>query len=191
MNMPIFTETEAQTRLTFLPLMWALSHPGRIYELSLGTETAVSNMALIGQTLLDLETSFFTSDEYLAEELTRTTAVPAPPAEAFYHFYPALVRTDLEMLSQARLGDMMYPDRSATLLLGCRLGTGDTFYFTGPGIEDKTAVNIAFVPPEFWGLREQANQYPLGWDVFLIDGNRIVGLPRTTKVWLAEPVTKS
>lgn len=182
MSTPLYSETEAQTRLTFMPLMWALSHPGRIFELSLGTNTAVSRMALIGQTLLDLETSFFTPDEGLAEELARTTAVSAPPAEAFYHFYPALVRTDLEMLSQARVGDMIYPDLGATLLLGCRLGTGNTFYLTGPGIEDKTAVNIAFIPPEFWELREQVNQYPLGWDVFLIDGNRVVGLPRTTTV---------
>ena len=188
MSAPTFTETEEQTHRTFLTMMWALSHPGRLFELSPGTGS-VYNMTLAAQTLLDLETSFYTPDIELAEALSRTTAVSATPDKAFYHFYPSVVKTDLEMIAEARVGEMMYPDRGATLVLGCRLGTGDTFTFAGPGIQGETAVKIAFLPPEFWELREQNINYPLGWDVFLIDGNRVIGIPRTTKVWQSEPIT--
>lgn len=179
---PTFTMAESQSRQTFLALMWALSYPGRAQTLPDGITMYPANLVTIGWALLDVETTFFTPDPLLAAELRRTTAVPAPAAAAHYHFYPDLADESLAALEQAPLGNMLYPDASATVIIGCTVGQGEPFVMSGPGIQGETAVNLHQIPARFWELRRAANQYPLGWDIFLVDGPTVIGLPRTTLV---------
>jgi alpha-D-ribose 1-methylphosphonate 5-triphosphate synthase subunit PhnH len=175
-HIPAYTQAEAAQHATFTALMGALSFPGRAYDLPAGDA-----FDLIADALLDLETSAYTPVGKLAERLALTGARLLSPDVAAYHFYPS-GSLDLATVAQAHTGDMLYPDTAATLVIGCDFHLGDepTHIWTGAGIQGAhhTALTL---PDEFWGIRARA-AYPLGWDVFLTDGRRVVGLPRTTRV---------
>lgn len=173
---PIFTEIEERTQATFTALMMALSYPGEAAPLT------TADIGAIGETLLDLETTFFTPDRDLAQRLGKTTARELPVERADYIFLPTLSDSSVPICKQARVGCMLYPDRSATLVIGCRFGDGLTLKLTGPGIQTKKSIQVDGIPSEFFEIRDASISYPLGWDLFLVDGAEVIGLPRTTQV---------
>jgi alpha-D-ribose 1-methylphosphonate 5-triphosphate synthase subunit PhnH len=173
------TPDEAQAQQTFRAMLAALSYPGRPQDLPAHGGEALD---MIGATLLDLETSFYCPEAELAARLSRSGAPAAPPAAARYHFYPTLAEADLAAIAEAAIGSYRFPDDSATLILGCRLGAGPQLQLRGPGISGSAALRLAGPPPAFWELRTRAIRYPLGWDIFLVDDDQVVGLPRTTTV---------
>lgn len=162
--------------------MNALSHPGQTFELELAIDALPHNLLAIGESLLDLETSFFTSNLELGEALTRTSARSETPDSAEYHFYPVLTPAMLEMVQVAPVGDMVYPDRGATLIIGCRFNCGPTLKLSGPGIQSEETFRVNSLPVDFWSLRAETIRYPLGWDIFLVHDNQVVGIPRTTEI---------
>jgi alpha-D-ribose 1-methylphosphonate 5-triphosphate synthase subunit PhnH len=172
-------EQEVRTHATFTTLMWALSHPGQAQTLPWEGQAL---FFAIGETLVDLETSFYTSDDDLDLMLARLGGRSLPPQEAMYQFYPSLGETDQLDLQEAPIGTYTYPDRSATLVIGAEFDTGQKLRLSGPGIPGTNEISVGNIPGTFWTLREQAIQYPLGWDVFLVSGGQVVGLPRTTTV---------
>ncbi|MDZ4765889.1 MAG: phosphonate C-P lyase system protein PhnH [Chloroflexota bacterium] len=172
---PPYTSDEARARETFLALMWASSYPGRIYTLP-----DVHAFVVIGEALLDLETSYYTNDDQLAPLLARNGARRQSPERAAYHFYPTLTDADLPAISAAAVGEMLYPDRSATLIIGCSFDTDARFSLSGAGVNGTTAIQVGALSADFWELRESRRRYPLGWDIFLIDGARVLALPRST-----------
>lgn len=178
MQIPDYTPEEARARETFLALMNSLSYPGRVHTLP---EAGNDAYLAIASTLLDLETSYFTSDTDLAAELARTGARNLSSELAAYHFYPQLDENALDIIKTASVGTMLYPDQAATLIIGCKLGEGMALYLTGPGIQNENTVQVN-VDPALWQLRDRVSKYPLGWDIFLVDGNHVVGLPRTTQI---------
>ncbi len=181
---PAYTEKESQSRQTFLALMGSLSYPGRIYDLYDG----VSAFYAISETLLDIETSFYTPDVSLITHLSKNGAQSLSPDRASYHFYPSLNSDMLDTVKEANIGTLMYPDQSATIIIGVTLGTGQSLSLTGPGINQSTPTrfSVAGIPLEFWTLRKKAIRYPRGWDIYLVDNKRIIGLPRTTHITLEE-----
>lgn len=178
MTFPLYTAAEAQSRETFLALMWALSYPGRVHHLP----DSVDAFTLIAGTLLDLETSFFTPDESLQAVLANTGAHTRQSSDAAYHFYGQVTESTLSDIRQASVGTMLYPDTAATLVIGCTLNSGTEFVLSGPGVNGQQAVQIGSVPDAFWELRETACKFPLGWDVFLVDSQQVIGLPRSTRL---------
>jgi alpha-D-ribose 1-methylphosphonate 5-triphosphate synthase subunit PhnH len=178
MTTPRMTEIEARNHATFTALMWALSYPGRPQPLPENGDAA----ATVGAALLDLETSYFTPDAALDALLARMGARRRGPGEARYQFYPALGAEELGLLAAAPLGSYAYPDDSATLVVGCELGRGARLRLRGPGVDGEVELRVGGLPAEFWEHRAAAIRYPLGWDVFLVAGRSVVGLPRTTAV---------
>ncbi|MEL6149712.1 MAG: phosphonate C-P lyase system protein PhnH [Chloroflexota bacterium] len=181
MSHPAYSTSEALARETFNALMQALSYPGRILALPEGAE---SGFALIGQTLLDIETSFFAPDEAMVSTLANTGARFLTADKAAYHFYANLDDSALAHITVATVGTMLYPDQAATLIVNCRFGDGVHLTLTGPGVPTGSArdIMVSGVPTAFWDLREQILNYPLGWDVLLVHGKQVVGLPRTTQI---------
>lgn len=180
MTQPIYTDDEALTRDTFMALLNALSYPGRVQTLP----TAAA-FAAIADTLLDIETTYYTPADDLHAHFSRHGARAAGPERAAYHFYrDALDETALASIKQAPIGTLLYPDAGATLMIACTLGQGEQVTLSGPGIAAGTtqSIQIDGIPAAFWGLRAAANRYPRGWDVYLVDGLQVVGLPRTTAV---------
>jgi alpha-D-ribose 1-methylphosphonate 5-triphosphate synthase subunit PhnH len=187
MATPTMTTTEARLHATFTALMWALSFPGRARRLP---ATGPAAIACIAEALIDLETTYYTPDPELAPRLARTGARAASLSVAKYHFYPTLRPIDAEHLAEALAGSYTFPDDSATIVAGCSSVGGmplngqapDRLRLRGPGIAGATDLQLAGVPASFWIAREKAIRYPLGWDVFLVAHDLVVGLPRTTVV---------
>jgi len=181
MTHPAYNGEEARTRETFLALMWSLSYPGCIYNLPVAGDDC---LRAIADTLLDLETSFYTPDTDLKPYLSRNGARALDASKADYHFYPAFTHDMLNTVQQANLGTLMYPDQSATLIIGCTFGSGTNLALSGPGIPTKESchIQVEAIPTAFWTLRKKAMHYPRGWDVYLVSQSHIIGLPRTTQI---------
>ncbi len=178
---PVMSPGEAAQHAAFTALLWALSYPGRPQSLPAGAQAA---FRLIGATLLDLETGYFTPDPPLATALAATGGRALPPHQAPYHFYPSLDAAGLDLLATAPLGTYSDPDRGATIVIGCQLGAGPALTFSGPGVRTPLTLRAAGLPPALWALRNRA-VYPLGWDLLLVAGDQVVGLPRTTRLEVA------
>ena len=163
---------EAGTHATFEALMWAFSYPGQ-------TQAFTGGFAAIAAALLDLETSAYSDDPSLELHLRSTGAKLKALKDAEYVFLPAL--TDLEALRDVRRGSTLYPDHAATLIVGAKLEMGTALRLIGPGIQTALEVSVD-LPLEFWRVREEVVYYPIGWDVLILDGPRIMGLPRTTRI---------
>jgi alpha-D-ribose 1-methylphosphonate 5-triphosphate synthase subunit PhnH len=112
----------------------------------------------------------------------------AEPLEASFAFLAAGVTEPA--LCDFAAGDECYPDRSATVLVECR----DFFYgprlrLYGPGIRSSVDVAPAGLRPGFWQeVETNAARFPLGIDLFLVVGAKIIGLPRTTQITMLETV---
>lgn len=188
---PQMTAQEARAHQTFAALLQACSYPGRAYPLP---GTGGTALLAVAAALLDLETSLYTPDAALAEQLAHLGARSRPPQHALYHFYPRLAADHLAALRTAPVGSHTRPDESATLMIGC-LAAADApavhLRLEGPGIPPGTAptIKVGGIPGAFWALRDEIIAYPLGWDIFLLrpdpadaTSSQIIGLPRTTRV---------
>ncbi|QRM32807.1 phosphonate C-P lyase system protein PhnH [Microvirga sp. VF16] len=171
------TADDSRTNATFEELMWALSRPGIV-------RTLPSNgRAAIAESLLDRECSFAVSDDpNLEQALRQTSARAASLHDADYVFATIDSARKVSELSMLRVGTLSYPDEAATLFAPARFGFGARLWLTGPGIKDSVTIAVDGIDPSFWQVRSHAIRYPLGWDVYLIDGDRAIGLPRSTKV---------
>ncbi|MCS7072759.1 MAG: phosphonate C-P lyase system protein PhnH [Anaerolinea sp.] len=176
---PEYTPAERRMRESFLALMNAFAHPGRQFLLP----DSGDPFALIAETLLDLETSAYTPHESLGGMLAATGARLLPPAAAAYHFYSTADQAALDGIAAASTGTLTHPDTAATLIVGgCSFAGGDPWLFSGPGIHGRIAIQLGGLPDPFWALRAARSRYPLGWDIYLVSGRAVIGLPRTTVV---------
>ncbi len=179
MATPQPTASETRNHQTFSALMWALSYPGRPQRLPFAAPGAY---AAIGDALLDIETSFFTDDAALHTALLRTGARPLGVDRAGYQFYPQLSAAACAGLVAAPMGTFTHPDRGATLVIGCALGEGRALTLSGPGLPRPATIHIGGLPSALWQVRRRCIRYPLGWDIVLVDGEQLVGIPRTSSV---------
>jgi len=88
----------------------------------------------------------------------------------------------VDALASLRIGTLAYPDDAATLFATARLGSGQRLSLTGPGIKDSVTIEIGGIDRSFWQMRRKAIRYPLGWDLYLVDGKRLLGIPRSTTI---------
>lgn len=85
---------------------------------------------------------------------------------------------DLQPVSRFRIGLPDYPDRSATLIVEMERLAACGPALTGPGIETATWLNL----PETAAFRANRALFPLGFDCLFTCGDRLAGLPRSTRV---------
>jgi alpha-D-ribose 1-methylphosphonate 5-triphosphate synthase subunit PhnH len=184
---PSYTYEESRQRETFLAVIWALSYPGRMQSLpdarSSLADMPVNSFLLIAEALLDLETNYYTADSQLDNALQQTGARSLSPSEAAYHFYPTLNSAAFEGLAKASVGTMLRPDEAATVIIAGQIQGGSTQQWRGPGIDKTIQVGVR-LPMDFWALRTSQLRYPLGWDVIIVDGLQVIGLPRSTEVMI-------
>jgi alpha-D-ribose 1-methylphosphonate 5-triphosphate synthase subunit PhnH len=162
-----------------MALMWATSYPGRVQRLP---ATGLAAFAAIGEALVDLETSYHCADPELAPLLAQTGGRPLPVAEAAYLFYVWLAADKLDEVAQAQVGSFAEPHLAATLILGCNFGSGQRLTLQGPGVAGTLELQVGGLPAAWWELRARSINFPLGWDCFLLAGDQLIGLPRTTIV---------
>lgn len=87
-------------------------------------------------------------------------------------------------LERFAIGTPSYPDRSATLIVQLEaLEGGAPLVLSGPGIETTSTLAPRGLPQGFAALWAKNNAlFPLGIDLLLVDGSRVLALPRTTRI---------
>jgi alpha-D-ribose 1-methylphosphonate 5-triphosphate synthase subunit PhnH len=84
----------------------------------------------------------------------------------------------LNPVHRFKIGQPDYPDRSATLIVECDRLTPHGPALTGPGVKTAAWLNL----PETAAFRANRALFPLGFDTLFTAGDRIAGLPRSTRV---------
>ena len=165
---------ETRCNAAYEALMWALARPGLIRYLPEPGQAAILDA------LIDRECAVCCDPPALAELAARSGAALVPLEGADHVFLPALHSAD--RLRALRLGSDMHPEDGATLVLDANLSTGSRLRLSGPGIDGTLDVTVGGLPEGFWQERAQVMRYPMGFEIFLVDGTRVIGLPRSVKV---------
>lgn len=188
--LPGFADPVNDAQATFRTALQALAHPGRVHRIvaesgvPAGLSPAMTAMLL---TLVDVDTPLWlpraVGDDVLAF-LRFHCACPIVPSPALARFAAVPAGFEAPALSACHQGDPAYPDLSTTLLLDvASLSEGEAVTLSGPGIQTRQALSVDGLAAGFWReWRLNHQRFPLGVDVFLTQGRRICGLPRTTRV---------
>lgn len=173
-SVPVPDAFETRTNATFEALMWALSRPGTVQDLP------AAGLTGIAEALLDRECRVFCDDPALADRIAAFGAVLMPLPLADHCFLSLGSFSD--RLAQVAVGSALYPDAGATVLAEAKFGTGQRLRLTGPGIETFASIALEGIAPGFWAMRAGLCRYPAGFDLFLICGAQVIGLPRSTTI---------
>lgn len=186
-----FADPVFASQTAFRAILSALSEPGTIHVLDAGIEAPdglhpASAVTLL--TLADYETPVWLAEagrEGAAGAWLRfhaTTPLAAQPTEASFAVIDGAGNTP--KLADFSGGDDLFPDRSTTILVECTtLEGGEMVTLSGPGIPGTRTVAPKGLRAEFWAEVAANNAlYPLGIDMLLVAGNRVMGLPRSTIV---------
>lgn len=165
---------EARCNATFEALMWSMARPGDVRELP------EPGLAPIVEALIDRECVAYADSASLNRQIAEAGAVLGDPATADHLFLDRLDGAS-DALAAIRCGSALYPDDGATLVAQVAHGSGQRLRFTGPGIDGARDMMIA-LPPEFWAMRERLCAYPEGFDLLLVDGRAVIGIPRSTQI---------
>ncbi|MBO9465149.1 phosphonate C-P lyase system protein PhnH [Tropicibacter sp. R15_0] len=171
---PLRSVEEIEANASFDALLWALSRPGQIQHLPKPGEAALIDA------LIDRECRVYSADPLLVPQVMRSGAEIADMASAD-HVFLAIVQ-DSEVLKSLQLGSDLYPDEGATVIIRCKLGAGPRLRLSGPGVNGTCDLQVAGLPDGFWQTRAQVMRYPTGFELILLDGERLVALPRSTTV---------
>ncbi|MBO1113390.1 phosphonate C-P lyase system protein PhnH [Bordetella petrii] len=186
---PGFGDAVTQSQQTFRAALQALAHPGSIQEIAAGCgvppglSPAMTAMLLA---LADVDAPVWLPagvPEAVRQFLRFHCGCPLvdEPSQARFAAVPA--GHAAPELGRCHPGDPAYPDTSTTLLLEVESLQGvAAVTLAGPGIATRRELRAAGLPAGFWAQwRANRQIFPLGVDVFLIQGHRLCGLPRTVQ----------
>jgi alpha-D-ribose 1-methylphosphonate 5-triphosphate synthase subunit PhnH len=188
--LPGFEDPVTGAQATFRAALQALANPGQIQTITsdCGVPAGLSHgMTALLLTLADIDTAVWlpqSVDEAARGFLRFHCGCPLvdDPAQARFVALPAGCAAP--SLDACDPGDPAYPDRSATLLIEvAALDRGQPVTLSGPGIPGTRTLRVNGLPADFWPQwAVNHRRFPLGVDVVLIQGDRVCGLPRTTRV---------
>jgi alpha-D-ribose 1-methylphosphonate 5-triphosphate synthase subunit PhnH len=174
LSTPIQSQSETRENAAFDALLWALSRPGLAHVLPEPGEAAIIDA------LLDRECKVHASDPVLMPIIMRTGAALAGIADADHVFLGAM--SSAEPLAYVMTGSDIYPDDGATVIVRAKFGSGLELRLTGPGVDGAVTLRVDGLPEGFWKARAAWLRYPMGFDLFLLDGTQVIGVPRSTLV---------
>jgi alpha-D-ribose 1-methylphosphonate 5-triphosphate synthase subunit PhnH len=170
----------------FRVILDAMARPGTIrrveaekLEVPAGWDEAAAVVALA---LLDRDTTFWAEDGAVAEYIRgNTRSREADAAEAEFLFAVGAAGSALAV-TEATVGNALYPESGATVVLPAAFSGSVGVTIEGPGVAGTVRLD-AGLPPELWQMRQERNaEFPLGLDWILTDGDRLVCVPRSTRV---------
>lgn len=173
-TMPRPTESETQDNAAFGALLWALSLPGVPRLLPVPGEASII------AAIVDRECRAYAAHPQLVPQIRRTGAKITELHHADHVFLGAL--TSIDVLGVLAIGSDLYPDGGATVVIRARIGAGQAFRFSGPGIDGETVVQLDGLPEGFWAARAERIRYPMGFELYCVDGAQVLGVPRSTVV---------
>lgn len=187
---PGFAAPQADAQAVFRAALWALAEPGQVRNLDLtcGVPNGLSlAMTALLLALVDADTPVWLppeADPGIGAFLSFHCGCPLVPELHLARFVVVPHKQPMPALADCDLGELAYPDRSATLLLEVSgWSDGPPVQLQGPGIESSRSLAVSGLPTDFWPQwRANQQRFPLGVDVLLTCGPQLVGLPRTTGV---------
>lgn len=189
---PGFADPVFDAQRLFRAVLDAMSHPGRIVQLSdLPDAPPPLNRtaAAVCLTLADFDTPLWIDDQSAAAEAARRhlrfhCGCSLPEAHGEAAFAVATDPMTLPPLASFAQGSDEYPDRSATIVLQVdRLSDQAGVMLSGPGIEHKTAFDAGPLPTGFWEqVRANGTLFPRGVDLVFAAADRLAALPRSIRV---------
>lgn len=177
-----FDSAPEQAARAFRAALDALSRPGMIVTVTGATPPAPMSVAagVLMLTLADPTTPVHLAGAWDCDALRGwiTFHCGAPlvgPAEATFAVGDWAALLPVERFS---IGRADYPDRAATLIVEMAALANAGPRLTGPGIAETAHLTL----PEVAAFQDNRALFPLGFDTFLTCGDRLAGLPRSTRV---------
>jgi alpha-D-ribose 1-methylphosphonate 5-triphosphate synthase subunit PhnH len=187
---PGFEQPVEQSQRTFRAVLAAMASPGTAGEVCGPASVGPLHSATlaVALTLLDRDTPVWldavADGAEVRDNLRFHCGCPltqVPEAASF-----AIISNARSMLPLERfeVGDDLYPDRAATLIVQLEsLSGGAELVLSGPGIENRRVLRAAGLPEDFaaqWELNHSL--YPCGVDLILTAGASVAALPRSTRL---------
>lgn len=203
-----FSDLAHGSQAVFRHVLQALSHPGRVVEVSCDAEVPVwandpvgdpvpSASAAVLLALLDTDTRLWLSPSLagsaVATWLRFHTGCVVVEQSAQAQFVWAASLDEMPALDGLCLGTDASPEKAVTCvvdvptLVSTTADDESAWALSGPGIRGQAWLAVGGVPAEvfarFLALRAASHaMFPRGVDVLLTAPDRVVGLPRTTRV---------
>lgn len=188
---PGFADPVHNAQRSFRCVLDAFSHPGRLFTMPVAVSPPEGLPASICAILLAL--ADHDTPVWLPADMRNAKAghylrfhcgcrLAETLADA--HFVVPGSLAELPAHDALRLGEPAYPDRSATLLIEVpELAEGGPIRLRGPGIAGTREIAVAGWSADTSAfLHQNRVRFPLGADLLLVCGWRIMGLPRTSLV---------
>lgn len=188
---PAFQDPVLDAQRSFRAALKALAEPGLVRNLDRAPALAALQPASYALCLsfLDSDTPLWLAPGLDSPTLRANLAFHCGcpiVAEREQALFALLDEGELDDLSGFDSGSDRYPDQSCTLLIQLAgLDGGASLEWRGPGIAEVRQVALP-VSAGFWAQRAARTEFPRGLDAFFAAGERILGLPRSTRV--SEPV---
>lgn len=177
-------------------LLDSLSRPGSIsnieqqankVDFQTGCMPSTTVLALM---LLDTEVTFKVFSKREAEiskilnQLTYAKATDAKHADFIFVLQDARPGELEKALESARIGDLLNPHESATVIIEAESVTnGEKIVITGPGIKEESIAYVTLSGNWVDRRAERIVEFPLGIDLILTDAkSHVLCLPRTTQI---------
>lgn len=185
------TDTAFDTQKAFRGVLEAMSRPGKI--VSVGKQdkkpdVLQSATVAVALCLFDHDTQIWMGEGIAEIEvfdfLKFNCGCPVTTSGMVADFAIACAKNSLPDVSQFKQGSDDFPDRSTTLVVQAPdLETGPAVTLTGPGIKHESVLTIAGISDYFWQKRREQNAlFPRGVDILFTSGDRVVALPRSTRL---------
>lgn len=177
-----FADPPREAAQAFRAALQALARPGRIEEVAGAQPPAPASPAAgaLLLTLCDPETGIYLAGAHdtpaMRQWITFHCGAPlVGPGEADFALG---TWADLQPVDAYRTGSAEYPDRAATMIVEMETLAATGVRLTGPGIATEAALNL----PELAAFEANHRRFPLGFDCYFTCGDRLAGLPRSTRV---------
>lgn len=176
-----FSSPPTDAAHAFRAVMNAMAQPGKITQIT-GAEPPSPMSIAAGTVLLTLcdpETPIFLGAHHDTPAIRDWIAfhTGAPIVGEAKAMFAVGQWSDLSTANFA-IGTPEYPDRSATLIVEMSELSDHGPTLRGPGIKDSANMSLPDMPI----FQSNAALFPLGLDFIFTCGDRLAGLPRTTKV---------
>ncbi len=175
---------------TFRQALLAMSEPGKWQTIAPIEPIEMLNSATVSLilSLLDADTTLWLQDDWQTADVSANLTfhagckVTSDQTIADFGIYDLEGFLAAESLEFSQ-GDDRYPDQSATLIIQLP-ESAETFRscWQGPGIRDERICELP-IPAAFWQKRADLISFPCGIDFIFTQGNQILALPRTTKIF--------
>lgn len=188
---PAFADPVADSQHVFRVLLKSLSEPGLSHPMTRTESLADLCQAGYGiaLALLDSSTSVWLSPKLSSSKIQQNLSfhtgcqIVDEPEQAMFAF---LRKEEIDYIKRLNVGTDRDPEFSCTAIVQKdELDTGSKQIWSGPGILNQRVVNLD-IDAEFWKIRAQKTAFPRGIDVFFVAKDRVLGLPRTTLVQVAQ-----